>query len=488
MLLIYDLQVSDSVKSLSLLLQKPVDSMEVDVVLPQNDVSKTYQMLENSAEKIDDHLYLEGLGDKFLWECPETLPDRLTQTNLAAKRKLPAADGPARRARGESFQAENSAQNAFSRGLAQSTVSSGPTRRDAFRQRKPNTSRPPSMHVDDYVARERNVEGVTNVISVPRAGSTGGRPPSIHVDEFMARQRERHNSSATIVGEAVGNLKNASSVKPSDGEKLNKSKELKTDFDDDLQGIDIVFDGEESDSDDKLPFPQPDDNLLQPAPVIVEQSSPHSIVEETESDVVDSSQFSHMGTPLGSNLDENVQSEFSSKMSGSRPDMSLTRESSVSSDRKYVEQSDDSKTVIQAMTSGGYDSAVANSSGFPMSLYNNPSTPSMQSPVDSRMASQNFFLKNSPQHGGIASGSQGLYDQRFLPNQPPLPPMPPPPTVSPVISHATDSVPSQSSPFVNSPAPSTQHPVAFQVRNFASLSLVSFFSGCVSHMHPLFSS
>ncbi|KAF7804221.1 protein virilizer-like protein [Senna tora] len=453
-------QASKSVKSVSLILQKPVGSVKVDDdVLPRNDVSvfpKTHEMLENSVEKIDDHLNLGGLGDKFLWECPETLPDRLTQTNLGAKRKQPSMDGHARRAR-EGSQAEISAQNTFSRGMAQSTVSSGPTRRDAFRQRKPNTSRPPSMHVDDYVARERNVEGVTNVITVPRTGSTGGRPPSIHVDEFMARQRERQNPSVTVVGEAVGHLKNAP-VNPTDGEKLNKSKQLKTDLDDDLQGIDIVFDGEESDPDDKLPFPQPDDNL--PAAIIVEQSSPHSIVEETGSDVVESSQFSHMGTPLGSNIDENGQSEFSSKMSVSRPDMPLTRESSVSSDRKYVEQSDDSKNVVPAKSSGGYDSTAAtNISGFPASLHNNLSTSSMQLPVDSRMASQHFFLKNSPQHGGnvTVTGSQGLYDLRFLPNQPPLPPMPPPPTVSPIISHASDSVPSHSSPFVNSPADTQRH-------------------------------
>jgi len=448
-----------------------------DAVLPQYDVlgfSNRHQLLENSVEKIDDHLYVGGLGDKFLWECPEILPDRLTQTNLAAKRKLPSMDGPVRRARGESFQGDISSQNAFSRGPAQSAVSSGTTRRDAFRHRKPNTSRPPSMHVDDYVARERIVEGVTNVISVPRAGSTGGRPPSIHVDEFMARQRERQNPSATVVGEAVGHLKNASPVKPADMEKLNKSKQLKTDLDDDLQGIDIVFDGEESDPDDKLLFPQLDDNIQQPAPVIVEQSSPHSIVEETGSDVVDSGQFSQMGTPLRSNVDENAQSEFSSKISGSRPDMSLTRESSVSSDRKYVEQADDLKNV-QVKPSGRYDSAASNTS-FPMSLYNNPSS-SMQLPADSRMVSQNYLLKNSPQHGGVATGSQGLYDQRFLPNQPPLPPMPPPPTVSPIISHATDSVPSQSTSFVN-PQAGTQRPVAFQVRNFSS-----FFGYCYIHVN-----
>ncbi|KAK2454634.1 protein virilizer protein [Trifolium repens] len=449
-------QVSESVKSLSLVLQRPIGSMELGDVLPQNDVlvfPKALHMIENSVEKIDDHFYVGGLGDKFLWECPETLPDRLTQTNLAAKKKLSAMDGPVRRGRGESFQADASA---FSRGVAQS-VSSGPTRRDSFRQRKPNTSRPPSMHVDDYVARERNIDGVTNVIAVPRTGSTGGRPPSIHVDEFMARQRERQNPSATVVGEAVGHLKNASPVKATDVEKLNKSKQLKTDLDDDLQGIDIVFDGEESDSDDKLPFLQPDDNLQQPAPVIVEQSSPHSIVEETESDAVDSSQFSHMGTPLGSNIDENAQSEFSSKVSGSRPDMPLIRESSVSSDRKYGEQSDDTRVV---KISGGYDSATANNS-YPVSVYNDPSATSMQLPIDSRIASQNFYLKNSPQHGSIATGSQGLYDPRFFPNQPPLPPMPPPPTVSPVISHGTDSVHGQSSSFVNSPV-GARRPVTFQ--------------------------
>lgn len=449
-------QVSESVKSLSLVLQRPVGSMELDdVVLPQNDVlvfPKALHMLENSVEKIDDHLYIGGLGDKFLWECPETVPDRLTQTSLAAKKKLSAIDGSVRRGRGESFQTDVSS---FSRGIAQTTVSSGPTRRDSFRQRKPNTSRPPSMHVDDYVARERNVDGVTNVIAVPRTGSTGGRPPSIHVDEFMARQRERQNPSATVVGEAVGHLKNASPVKATDVEKSNKSNQLKTDLDDDLQGIDIIFDGEESDSDDKLPFLQPDDNLQQPAPVIADQSSPHSIVEETESDAV-----SRMGTPLGSNIDDNAQSEFSSKVSGSRPDMALTRESSVSSDRKYGEQADDTKNVLQAKIAGGYDSATANSS-FPVSLYNNPST-STQLPVDSRTASQNFFLKNSPQHGGIDSrtASQGMYDPRFFQNQPPLPPMRPPSTVSPAISHGSDSVHGQLTSFVNSPG--ARRPVTFQ--------------------------
>ncbi|KAI5407813.1 hypothetical protein KIW84_053883 [Lathyrus oleraceus] len=87
----------------------------------------------------------------------------------------------------------------------------------------------------------------------------------------------------------------------------------------------------------------------QPASVIVEQSSSHSIVEETESDVVDSSQFSRMGAPLGSNIDENVQN------------------------RKYGEQADDTKNALQEKISGGYDSAITNSS-FPVPLYNKPPT------------------------------------------------------------------------------------------------------------------
>ncbi|KAI5417829.1 hypothetical protein KIW84_042446 [Lathyrus oleraceus] len=154
-------------------------------------------------------------------------------------------------------------------------------------------------------------------------------------------------------------------------------------LDEDLQGIDIAFDEEESDSVDNLSFLQLDDNLQQSAPVIVEQSSPHSIVEETESDAADSSQFS--------NIDENVQSEFSSKMSGSRPDMSLTHESSVSSDRKYGEQADDTKIALQAKVSGGYDSATTNSS-FPVPPYNNPPA-FMQLPVDSRICFSEFLFK-----------------------------------------------------------------------------------------------
>ncbi|XP_030553813.1 protein virilizer homolog [Rhodamnia argentea] len=446
-------QIPDSVKSLLLLLVNPIGAVDVvdivfgEAVLSSNDdlVSTERQsVVDGCLERTDELLQLGGLGDKFLWECPETLPDK---TALPLKRKMSSLEGQGRRGRGENAPSDLAASGAFSRGSGQSVASSGPTRRDTFRLRKPNTSRPPSMHVDDYVARERNVDGVSDVIAVPRVGSTSGRPPSIHVDEFMARQRERQSSSATIVGEAVAQVKNAAPA--SDGEKEVKiPKQLKTDLDDDLQGIDIVFDGEESETDDKMPFPQPDNNLQPSAPVTVEQSSPHSIVEETESDAHESSQFSRMGTPVASNADENTQSEFSSRMSVSRLEKPLTRESSVTSDKRFFDQSND----ITGKISGAFDAAAAaNHPGFPVLPYAMASASSSGQPrVDSRM-SQTLYPKHSPHHAGNlhGAGTQGSYDQKYLQSQPPLPPMPPPSLVPSVVSQASDSVPGHVSPFTN---------------------------------------
>ncbi|XP_004305581.1 PREDICTED: uncharacterized protein LOC101301607 [Fragaria vesca subsp. vesca] len=461
-------EVLESAKLLMLLLQKPSSLLKMDDIFVSDSVpvppnvalsSKIHLISDGGAEMTGDYLYQGALGDKFQWECPETLPDRLSQSNLSGKRKMSSLDGPNRRARGESSVAEITTQNAFARGLASTTASSGPTRRDTFRQRKPNTSRPPSMHVDDYVARERN-DGGSNVIAVQRVGSSGGRPPSMHVDEYMARERERRNPLSTVVGDATIQVKSATPVNDSPMEKLNKPKQLKADLDDDLQ-IDIQFDGEECEPDDKLPFPQPDDILQLPAPVVAEQSSPHSIVEETESDV--------HSTPLTSNMDDNTQSEFSSRMSVSRPEMPLTREPSVSSDKKYFEHSDESKNPTFVKASSGFESTAAgNSPRFPVFGYNNSSGPSAQLPVDSRMNPQNFFPKNSSQHVGnvpMATGSPGFYDPRFLSNQPPLPPMPPPSTVAALMSQTSDTVPSQSSPFVNSMNEGQQPSTTYQIRS-----------------------
>ncbi|KAK8672102.1 hypothetical protein V6N13_110476 [Hibiscus sabdariffa] len=462
-------QVLESVKSLLLLFQNLTATVNVDdtslyesLSFPQNNVqvpSGIHHFGLGFNEKADDSLYV-GLEDKFSWELPEALPGRLLQTALPTRRKLQPAESSNRSVRGDNSVAEITNPTAFQRALGPSTASSGTTRRDSFRQRKPNTSRPPSMHVDDYVARERSVDGVanSNVIAVQRVGSSGGRPPSIHVDEFMARQRERQNPAASGA-ETTSQSKNAAPINGPDNEKVNKSKQLKSDPDDDLQGIDIVFDGEESETDDKLPFPQPDDNLQQPAPVIFEQSSPQSVVEETESDVNGNSQYSHMGTPLASNADENAQSEFSSRMSVSRPEMSLTRESSISSDKKYFEQSDDSKNAVLIKNSGGFDSAAgANGSGFSAPVYSNAPAISVQLPADSRITPQKFYPKSNAQYGStsnipVASGSRGLYEHKVLPNQPPLPPMPPPPTILPVQTDYLSSV-------SGSPMLQSSHPVS----------------------------
>lgn len=451
------MQVLENAESLLLLLEKPTGSVDVEDINLHDDASltpsnildslKLCQFADDSIGNVDDNLLL-GLGDKFMWECPEILPDRLN--TLPAKRKMSTIDGQARRARGENSPAEISSQNAFSRGSGISTAPSLPSRRDTFRQRKPNTSRPPSMHVDDYVARERNVDGAvnSNVIAIQRVGSSSGRPPSIHVDEFMARQRERQNPVAPVVGEAASQVKGGVPANDTDLEKLSKPKQLKSDLDDDLQGIDIVFDGEDSDPDDKLPFPHLDNGLQQSDPVLVEQGSPRSIVEETESNGNDTSQFSPMRGPSVSNVDENTQSEFSSRMSVSRPEFPLARESSVSSGKKYFEHPDDGKNAIPVRSTGGVDtSATVNSS------YNNATTPPSKFLAEPRANTQNHFLKNSPQHLGSGPppsiGSQGFYEQRFFPSQPPLPPVPPPPTVTPAISQPSDLAPSQSSPFGN---------------------------------------
>ncbi|KAK6131594.1 hypothetical protein DH2020_034608 [Rehmannia glutinosa] len=459
-------QIKETSKLLLLLLQKSSGTEEVDAeianaytsLLTPPVSSRIHKFTDRSVERIEDYSLDEAT---FFWECPENLRNRMTQTGLSAKRKISSLDGPNRHARGDNSVAETTSQSTFSRGSVPVTTPPGPTRRDTFRQRKPNTSRPPSMHVDDYVARERNADGTnsSNVIAVPRIGSSSGRPPSIHVDVFMARQRERLNVVGIAVNDTATQVKTTVPDDSTDAEKSSKPQQLKPDLDDDLQGIDIVFDAEESEPDDKLPFPQPDDNLQQPPSVVIEPRSPHSIVEETESDVNESSQFSHLGTPLASNMDENTPSEYSSRMSASRPERPLTREPSISSDKKFSDQSEDSKG-LPIRTSKPIDSSA--------SIYMNTSSSSVRYPVDSRTP-PNLYPKAIPQQSGpvpLGTGFQGFYDQKFPSNQPPLPPMPPPPTVSPVMSQNMDPVMTQTSSFVKSVADvQAQGPPGFHVQS-----------------------
>ncbi|XP_042474912.1 protein virilizer homolog [Macadamia integrifolia] len=444
---------------------------------------------DSNAEKADDFFSLGGLADKFLWDCPESSSDRLSA--LPVKRKMPSVEGSNRRSRVEGSGSEVMGPTAFLRGLGLPTASTTPTRRDNFRQRKPNTSRPPSMHVDDYVARERNtadaVSSSSNVVgSIQRGGSTSGRPPSIHVDEFMARQRERQNLATMTVGEPTAPNKNTPPENEIDTEKFDRSQRLKADLDDDLQELDIVFDEEEEESDDRLPFPRSDDNL-QPAPVNIGEGSPHSIVEETESDVNESTQFSHLGTPSTSNVDENTRSEFSSRRSISRSDMPLSQETSVPSEKYmgpngekpfFQEESNEIKNAAPVMPSGRLDSAATgNLSGLPSPFYNKGS-PSVQLLADSRAPSPTFYQRASPQqtlNTTLATGSQGPYEQKPLLNQPPLPPLPPPPMFS-VTLQTAESVQSYFSPFghpmrdLQPPIPTGYPLQAFDVSGSSALS------------------
>lgn len=440
-------QVVRSTRCLSLLLLKPVDSFKDDdaiseeVLFFSSDVkisSKIHLLTDSSSKRVDHEWNIGEIGDKFQWECPENLRNRLSQAGLLGKRKISAVDGANRHGKGENASIDV-------RGSGPSMVPPIPTRRDTFRQRKPNTSRPPSMHVDDYVARERNESSNPNVIAVPRLGSSGGRPPSIHVDEFMARQRERHNAVPIAGVEATSQEKKVTTENENDTEKSNRSKQLKVDLDDDLQGIDIVFDAEENEPDDKLPFPQADDDIQQTASASAERSPQHSIVEETESEAKD------LEATVASNADENTQSELSSRMSVSRPGLQLRREPSVSSEKKYFEQPDEMRNKNTIMNSGGFDSVpIAKTSGFSATVYGKNSQSAVQVLADSRTPSLNFPPDNNLQRvGNVPLGrSQGHHEQKHLPNQPPLPPTPPPSTISPVRSQVSDN-PASISPFVN---------------------------------------
>lgn len=437
----------ESARCLSLLLLKPIDALKVNDIISEGVLlfspdaklsTKIHLLTDSSSERVENEWNIGELSDQFQWECPENLRNRLSQAGLLGKRKISTVDGANRHGKGDNAPVDV-------RGSGPSIAPPIPTRRDTFRQRKPNTSRPPSMHVDDYVARERNSDGVSNpnVIAVPRLGSSGGRPPSIHVDEFMARQRERHNSVAMAGVEVASLGKKVTPENDNGTEKSNRSKQLKVDLDDDLQGIDIVFDAEENEPDDKLPFPQEDDEIQRAASASAERSPQHSIVAETESDAKD------LEATVASNADENTQSELSSRMSVSHPGMQLRREPSVSSEKKYFGKLDQKTNNGTAIISDGFDSAVAKTSGLSASKYGK-GTSMAQVPMDSRTPPPSYCPDNNLQRiGNVAlGGPQGHHEQKYMPNQPPLPPTPPPSTISPGKSQV-DTNSGSASPFVN---------------------------------------
>ncbi|KAH9622236.1 hypothetical protein KSS87_013053 [Heliosperma pusillum] len=427
----------DSAQSLSSLLLKSIDLENVNddiseralLVSSVPSISKIHLLTESSSERIENELHIGELGDRFQWECPENLDNRLSQAGLLGKRKISAVEVPNRHGKGESVTTDG-------RGSG-SSIALPPSRRDSFRQRKPNTSRPPSMHVDDYVARERN-DGPTNpnVIAVQRLGSSGGRPPSIHVDEFMARQKERQNSVAMAGVEPAFQVKKAAPENNynniNNAEKPSQSNQLKVDLDDDLQGIDIVFDAEENEPDDKLPFSQADNNS--------QQSPQHSIVAETGNDAKD----------MDTTLAPTAQSEPSTRMSVSHPIVNLRREPSVSSEKKYFEQPAELKNNNNSVVSGGFDSSLgANASRFAATAYGRGSPPVDQLPTDMRIVPPNFIPEHNRVGNVAVGGPQNYHEQKHLLNQPPLPPTPPPPTISPARSQGSEPTPASSS-FINS--------------------------------------
>lgn len=466
-------QVKDSLKSMLSLLQGPSSSFGSGSEMSRSDelpLSNIW-MLNEVVKDISNEFSTGEFAEKFMWDCADSSLDRQLTPPLSSRRKLALADGPNKRAR-ESLGPEAVGSSVLSRGLSIASASSAPTRRDTFRHRKPNTSRPPSMHVDDYVARERNIDSASNgpnTGSSVRGISTSGRPPSIHVDEFMARQKERQNPMNTAVGDS-SQFKNFMHANSSYSGKPDKPQPMKTDLDDDLQEINIVFD-EESESDEQLPFPQPDESLC--PPVVIGESSPSLVAAEIEGDADETTRLSPLeapsstrdgnlraGNPLGkltsmsevpASQEVNASSENFTGMAGENSSCEQSEES------KYVSPNDGSRVSIHH--------PLSKTMGF------SPHTQSL-SPVASSvlpLSSSTLHQSNSPQRVADGSISSGSHDKsRVLMNQPPLPPMPPPAAVS---AHVVEPVGSHTLPFSNSardvqpPIPSGYPPRFFDAQS-----------------------
>ncbi|EEC75565.1 hypothetical protein OsI_12238 [Oryza sativa Indica Group] len=370
---------------------------------------------------------VSDFSKRMVWELPDCSIDKQLIPSQSARRKLALGDSASRRVRDNQTH-EPSGQ--FSRGLNTPSASIGHTRRDTFRQRKPNTSRPPSMHVDDYVARERNIEGASsasNIVSSTPRGALSGRPPSIHVDEFMARQRERQNPVLAPSGDAT-QVRSKSTLDDNVSTKPEKPRQPKADLDDD-QEINIIFD-EESGSDDKLPFPQPDDSLQSP-PVIIGENSPGPVVDETENQQNGINLFS--GTVV-SESDEACETVISSQTA-------IRQESNIPSERKFSVSSPE-----KVMFPDHADESPFISPTTGLKVIPGYSTHAAQATL--RQLPPNMHRKRSPHklaESSVSSGSHG-HDHTLYNSQPPLPPMPPP--VSSTSLQNPDSIQRQPSSYI----------------------------------------
>ncbi|KAF0922548.1 hypothetical protein E2562_038018 [Oryza meyeriana var. granulata] len=404
--------------------------------------SNAWKAFGDSAEPFG--CQLSEFGKRMVWELPDCSLDKQLMTGQSARRKLALGDSASRRVRDNQAH-EPTGQ--FSRGLNTTNASVGHTRRDTFRQRKPNTSRPPSMHVDDYVARERNIDGASsasNIVSSTPRGTLSGRPPSIHVDEFMARQRERQNPVPAPSGDAT-QVRRKATLDENVSTKPEKPRQPKADLDDD-QEINIIFD-EESGSDDKLPFPQPDDSLQSP-PVIVGENSPGPIVDETENQQNERNLFS--GSVV-SESDEACETGISSRTT-------MRQEANIPSERNFTVSSPEKIMFHDHADESPFIPPVTGSK-----VTAGHSTHAAQATL--RQLPPNMYRKRSPQklaEGSVSSGSHG-HDRTLSNNQPPLPPMPPP--VSSVSLQNPDSIQRQPSSYIARDGP-PPFPPSYPMQSF----------------------
>ncbi|KAH9287987.1 hypothetical protein KI387_032104, partial [Taxus chinensis] len=410
--------------------------------------------LQKGIHRTDEAYFLGRLADKFMWECPDSSPDRPTMPVPSLKRKTVSVDGSNRRQRGDGVGsvggAEATATSSFVRTGGPTASSSGPSRRDTFRQRKPNTSRPPSMHVDDYVARERNNDGMSsssNVVTVPRAGSTGGRPPSIHVDEFMARQRERQQ----LVASASGDLQQPVQTPPPETEstvdKVSKSRHMKTHLEDDLQEINIELDVV-SESDDMLQFPQSDDFLPSAPASLRGASSPDSLADDAEFNTGSAQHFIHDSKETLVNSIEGINPATGvSREPVTRSDGGIPRHGSLTGDRGqgkqivsgempfHQEQFNTRMQNTMPVSLQGYETlSMSKPPETLLQFYDQRSVSGVMQTVAEQgsMSLTSLHHRSSqsqPGPGAMLTVSQAYFEQKALAHAPPLPPLPPPPAV-----------------------------------------------------------
>lgn len=428
-----------------------------------------------SIETIDDSYFVGSLADKFMWECPDSSPDRPALPIPSLKRKSASVDGPNRRQRvdgiGSGAGAETTATSLFVRTGGATVSSSGPTRRDTFRQRKPNTSRPPSMHVDDYVARERNNDGMSsssNVVTVQRGGSTGGRPPSIHVDEFMARQRERQQPVASAGGDLQKPVQTLPPETESSVDKNTKSREMKSHLEDDLQEINIELDVV-SESEDMLQFPQSDDFLPSQPVNLPEENSPDSLADDAEINTGSSSRFIQVSKERTMDTVEGVNSVGPvSKDPVTQSEGGILRHGSLTPDKGKGKQSASGETPFPREQ---FDNRIPNTMPITSNCYETPVTskpPEMTMQFyDQRSVSgvmqageqgpmpfpvlHNRSTQPQAGTGSMLTVTQPHFEQKGHLHPPPLPPLPPPPTVpSGLTPQMVEASPSHASPYIHS--------------------------------------